>query len=125
MTAFATLEHFDFAMENIYRPLFAGRPSNVELKILVRSKIEAMLSPTLITDRDVMMTFDDAAAGFRWGMRFQSPQYHALFSRWFDDVWASIPDSYLIYSRNGLSPSAIDLIRKELGAVEASAGQTA
>jgi len=110
MTAFTTLEHFDFAMEHVLQPMAAERPSNVEYKVLVRPKTEATLSPTLITDRDVVMTFDDAAAGFHWGIRFQSPQYLALFTRWFDDLWASIPDSYLIYSRSGFDQSAIEVI---------------
>jgi len=75
-----------------------------------------MLSPALMTDRDVVMIFEDASAGYRWGVWFQGPQYLALFERWFDDLWASIPDSYLIYSRNGFNQSAIDRIRKELQA---------
>ena len=79
-----------------------------------------MLSPAVMTDRDALMIFDDATAGLRWGVRFQGPQYLPLFERWFDDLWASIPDSYLIYSRNGFNQSAIDLIRKQLEAQESS-----
>jgi hypothetical protein len=49
-----------------------------------------------------------------------------LFARWFDELWASIPESYAIYSRNGFNQNAIERIRKELGATEASqASQTA
>ena len=33
-------------------------------------------------------------------------------------MWANIPDSYLIYSRNGFNQGAIDRIRKELAAIE-------
>ncbi|MGO9266082.1 MAG: hypothetical protein ACLQBA_14585 [Candidatus Binataceae bacterium] len=79
-----------------------------------------MLSPAVMTDRDVVMVFDDATAGLRWGVRFQGPQYLPLFERWFDDLWASIPDTYLIYSGKGFNQSAIDHIRKELEAVESS-----
>ena len=85
-----------------------------------------MLSPSLITDRDVVMTFDDATASFQWAFWFQGPQYLTPLVRWYDDLWASIPDSYLIYSRNGFNESAIDRIRQELEALEsAQAGQTA
>lgn len=78
-----------------------------------------MSSRALMTDRDALMVFDDADAGLRWGVWFQSPQYLALFARWFDDLWASIPDSYLVYSRSAFNQSAIDRIRRELEAVEA------
>ena len=66
-----------------------------------------MISPGLITDREVVTSFDDNTA-FRWGVHYQGPQYLPLFARWFDELWASIPDSYLIYSRNGFNQSAID-----------------
>jgi hypothetical protein len=118
--AFAALQEFDSTLEQASRPLLAGKPTNVELKILVRPRIEAMLSPAVMTDRDALMIFDDATAGLRWGVWFQGPQYLTLFERWFDDLWATIPDRYLIYSRNGFSQSAVDLIRKELGALESA-----
>ena len=122
----ADIQTFDSWLEQFARPGFAGKPSNVEVKILVRPRIEAMLSPGLMTDCDVVMTFDDAAAAFRWGVWFQGAQFVALLERWVDDLWASIPDSYLIYSRNGFNENAIDRIRKELEALEsAPARQTA
>jgi hypothetical protein len=64
------------------------------------------------------MIFDDATADLRWGLLFQSPQYLALFERWFDDLWAAIPDSYLVYSRNGVDQTAIERISTELEALE-------
>ena len=117
--AFATQQNFDASLER-WRRLFAGKPSNFEIRILVRPRIEALLSPGPMTDRDVVMTFDDAAGSFHWGFLFRGPQYRALLERWFDDLWANIPESYVIYSRNGFNDSAIDRIRKELGALEAS-----
>ena len=57
---------------------------------------------------------------FLWGFWYQGPQYLALLERWFDDLWASIPESYVIYSRNGFNQSAIDRIREELEAVESA-----
>ena len=77
-----------------------------------------MLSPGLITDRDVVMMFDDSTASLRWGIWFQGPEYLAFFERWFDDLWSSIPDSYLLYSGNGINHNAIDRVRKELEAIE-------
>ena len=85
-----------------------------------------MLSPAVMTDRDALMIFDDATAGLRWGVWFQGPQYLALFERWFDDLWASIPENHLIYSGNGFNQSAIDRIRKEFEVIDgAQARQTA
>jgi hypothetical protein len=70
MAAWTTLENFDTAMEQ-FLSAFSVRPSNVELKFLLRPRIEAMLSPGLITDRDVVMTFDDATAAYRWVSGFR------------------------------------------------------
>ena len=64
------------------------------------------------------MSFDDANGFFHWGFWFQGSQYRALLERWFDDMWANIPDSYLIHSRNGFNQGAIDRTRKELAAIE-------
>jgi hypothetical protein len=122
--AFSELANFNMYIERA-TPMVSARPSNGEAKILVRPRIEAMLSP-VITDRDAVVVFDDAVASFQWAFWYQGPQYRALMERWFDDLWASIPDSYLIYSRNGFNQSAIDRIRKELEAIESSqAAQTA
>jgi hypothetical protein len=125
LQAFVTLDNFDRSLDQLIRPILAGKPSNFEYKVLVRARAEAMLSPGLITDHDVVTTFDDNTA-FRWGVWFQGPQYLPLFARWFDELWASIPESYLIYSRNGFNQSAIDRIRKELETMESGqARQTA
>jgi hypothetical protein len=91
--AFVTLDNFDRSLEQHARRNFAGKPSNVEYKVLVRPRAEAMLSPGVITDRDVVMMFDDTIGSHRWGVRFQGAQYRALMERWFDDLWANIPDS--------------------------------
>ncbi|HVN89056.1 MAG TPA: hypothetical protein VMT61_04500 [Candidatus Binataceae bacterium] len=37
-----------------------------------------------------------------------------VFSRWFDELWASIPDSYRFYSRAGINEAVIERTRKEL-----------
>jgi hypothetical protein len=114
------LETFNLNQEKV-RPLFVDpRPLNNETKLVVRSRVEAVLSPSLVTDREVLLTFDDINSPARWGLLLQGPQYVAVFARWFDELWASIPDTYLVYSRSGTNLAALDRIRQELEAVEAS-----
>ncbi len=61
--------------------------------------------------------FDDRSGALCWGLHFQGQQHAILFARWFDDLWASIPDSYLIYSRTGVDEKAIERIRTKLEAI--------
>jgi len=82
LAAFATLDHFDVILDQFMRQLLAGKPSNFEMKIFVRPKVEATLSPSVMTDRDVVMIFDDTTAGLRWGVWFQGLRYLMLFERW-------------------------------------------
>jgi hypothetical protein len=121
---FATTEGLDRTMQN-FAPGIEQNPINVEIKMFTRSKVESGLSPQTITDREVMLAFDDANAALRWGVLFEGRQYAGLFARWFDDLWASIPDAYLVYSRSGLNQKAIDLVRKELEAAESRAHASA
>jgi len=108
-------------------PLFMeeGSPLNTEGKLFVRARAhaEAILTPNLVTDRDVIVTLEDDNANHRWGFRFQGRQYVEIFARWFDELWASIPDSNLFISRNGLNEKALDRIRQELEAAEAARNQ--
>jgi hypothetical protein len=60
------------------------------------------------------LTHDDTNAVWNWGFLFQGISYTALFQRWFDDIWASVPDTNLVYSRNGYNQKTFDQIRKEL-----------
>ena len=96
----------------------------MESKLLIRprARAETFLTPNLVTDREVIVTLDEDGANNRWGFRFQGRQYVAVFARWFDDLWASIPESYLVSWRNGVNQQALDRIRKELEAAE-SAGE--
>jgi len=91
--AFTTIEAFDQALERVNSGIFGQNPVNFEVKNLSRKRVEATLSPRVVTDRDAVLTFDDATAPYRWGLWFHGPQYTALFARWFDDLWASIPDT--------------------------------
>ena len=116
LVAFADLQNFDMNMDRLFRPRLGGKPSNFELKVLVRPSVDAALSPAAITDRDATVVFDDANASFQWGFWYQGAHHLALLERWFDDLW-SRPESYVVYSRNGLNQSAIDRIRKELAAI--------
>jgi hypothetical protein len=43
-----------------------------------------------------------------------------VIARWFDQLWASIPDSHLVQSRNGNNPKALDRVRQELEAAGAA-----
>jgi hypothetical protein len=119
-------ESFEDLIEQFLRRQYVQNISNVEVKILTNLRIEAALSPLFVTDRDVLVTFDDEAEAFRWGIRFQGLHYRALVERWFDDLWASVSDRRLVYSRGRFNEGAITQIRKELTAMQAlRAGQTA
>lgn len=110
----STLDAFDSALEHFRVNYFQLRPLNLELKFAVRPKVEALLSPGLVTDRDVYLSYGNQVGGQSWAVSFHGQQYAAVFARWFDDVWSDIPDTYLVYSRNGLNQKALDLIRSEL-----------
>jgi hypothetical protein len=83
---------------------------------------ERLLSPNMITDRAVFLVYSDEGGPFRWGLALHGQQYVGLFAQWFDDLWFSIPESYLVYSRSGVNEKAIDRLRKELHALEVSGG---
>lgn len=114
------LEQFEFILERLVGPWFEKKPLNLELKFMVQPRIHhSHLSP-LIADRDSILTFDDENAMFRWGILFQGRQYATLFTRWFDEIWTSVSDAYLVYTRNGLNQKALERIRAELGGENAS-----
>jgi hypothetical protein len=117
--AWGTIDAFKSGMEYVRSMFEEVGALNVEVKILVRARFEAMLSPVQITDRDVFLTYDNEMGRYRWGLSLQGRQYVTLCARWFDDRWSSIPDSYLIYSRNGLNQKAVDQIKRELEANDA------
>lgn len=119
---FTNLEGFDQWREQAV-PLFSELGAlNLETKLLIRarSRAEAILTPNLVTDRDAIVTLDDDRTNNRWGFLFRGSQYVAVFARWFDELWASIPDTYLILSRSGFDQKALDRIRSELEAAEAA-----
>jgi hypothetical protein len=101
-------------------PAIALNPLNLEVKIFAKLRVQSLLSPQTITDRDTALVFDDASAAFRWGLMLEGVQYASLFARWFDDLWASVPDTHLVYSRKGLDQQALDLLRSEIAAIEAA-----
>ncbi len=78
----------------------------MELKVLVRSRPETPLSPATITDRDVVLAYDDGLS------------HHTLFALWFDDLWAATPGRHQIFGRGVLNQEAVDEIRQELEAAE-------
>jgi hypothetical protein len=86
----------------------------------VRPRVEPLLMPELVTDRDAILAFNDGTANLRWGVLFRGEQYRAIFGRWLDQLWSSIPDTKLLYSRAGFNQKAMDLVRKELEALESA-----
>lgn len=116
------LEDFDRWREHVLPGYWQRKPLNQELKVRVRirSGAEAVLTPQLVTERDALVILDDDSASYRWGFLFQGRQYVTVFARWFDELWASIPDRYLVGSRSGLNQTALDRIRVELEAAEAT-----
>ena len=114
------LQTFNLNYEKV-RPSFVDpKPLNNETKLVVRTRPEAVLTPILITDRDVILTLDDVIGPVRWGLLLQGRQYVGVFARWFDDLWASIPEACLVYSRSGANENALARIRKELETAETS-----
>jgi hypothetical protein len=65
-----------------------------------------------------VLVFDDAKAAFRWGFVLDGAHYATLFARWFDDLWANLPNTHLVCSRNGINQNALDLVRREVEAAE-------
>jgi hypothetical protein len=118
------VENFDYWHEHIMPFYLEPKPLNLELKVRIRlgSNTEGHLTPNIVTDHDVFVSLDDDKASHRCGFLFQGRQYVAVFARWFDDMWANIPDARLVYSRSGLNQKALDRIRKELEALGDGAG---
>jgi hypothetical protein len=120
------LEDFDRWREQVLPAYWEQNPLNQELKVRVRvrSNAEAVLTPQMVTDRDTLVILDDDNVSYRWGILFQGRQYVTVFARWFDELWASISDRYLVGSRSGLNQKALDLIRVELEAAEAACNRS-
>jgi hypothetical protein len=118
--ASVTNEMFNRFLQYIHASVVEASALNVEMKIIVRPRPEPLLSPIQITDRDVVLSYDDELSSNRWGLVLQGRQYATLFARWFDDRWAATPDRYQIYGRGVLNQKALELVRKELEAVEAA-----
>jgi hypothetical protein len=64
---------------------------NCEIQVLLRSYPEGLLSPALITDHDVVLSYDDDSATYRWGIVLHGRENVTLFAHWFDARWAAIP----------------------------------
>jgi hypothetical protein len=114
------MEAFESGLEWVRSTIVELAVLNAEIKILVRQRPEATLSPIQITDRDVFLAYDNDMGRFRWGLALRGRRYVTLFAQWFDDRWSSIPHSYLIYSLSGLNQKAVELVRREIEANEAA-----
>lgn len=107
-------------MREMVTTMYTLEPLNLEIKLFAKSRAESLLSPQSITDQDVVLVFDDTSAAFRWGLVLEGGRYAAPFARWFDDLWANLPNTHLVCSRNGINQNALDHIRTELEAIESS-----
>jgi hypothetical protein len=112
----ASKETFQVVLE-LFAPVF-DRALNLEVKFFPCPKIEAILSPGTVTDREAILVYADQSAALRWGIVLEDQYSAALLARWFDDRWAAIPESHVIYSRNGLNQKAVERISRELQSVD-------
>jgi hypothetical protein len=90
---------------------------NYEAKYFCKANAEPTLRRSSLTMKRLLV-FDDQSANFRWGIQVQGRKTSTFFVQWFDDLWASMPDTHLVYWRKGLNQQALDLIHKELEALE-------
>lgn len=111
-------EIFDAGLQ-AFAPIFEQTILNFDLKMFACPKVSPVLSPGVVTEREAVLVFDDQTASLRWAIMFDDRPGAALLARWFDDLWSAVPDTNLIYSRNGLNQKAIDRIREQLDAGDA------
>lgn len=123
--AITSADTFDLWLKGPGGKILKLNPVNWEVKILARSRAEAMLSPSFISDREVLLTHDDTNEVWNWGVLFQGQRYVSSFARWFDDMWGSIADTQMIYSRGRLIQAGVDAVRKALEAMESASNKDA
>jgi len=121
--AVAGEETFEAALK-LFAPIIDQSVLNLELKLFTQAKIVSMLSPGTITDREAVLVFDDSVAALRWGLLVEDRESVALLARWFDEAWRAVPDSYLVYSRTGFHPEAVDRIRQDPGFASTASKET-
>jgi len=90
------------------------------MKYFMRPVVEGMLSPLIITDRDVVLYYDDDTAAYLWGIVIHGSQYAALFANWFDNRWNALSDANLAVSRRGYHEDNIRRMRAELEVLNSS-----
>ncbi|MGH7865063.1 MAG: hypothetical protein ACREQB_08740 [Candidatus Binataceae bacterium] len=100
--------------------MFARRAlHNGVIKLMVTNS-SAALSPLIIGERDVFLKFEDPSSPLvHWSIRFRGPQYAALFSRWFDELW-QLPEAYTVYARDGINQQGLEQVRQKLAALRKS-----
>jgi hypothetical protein len=110
------VENFEYWRDHIMPYYLKQKPLNLELKVRIRvgGSSEGQLTPNIVTDRDVVVSLDDDKASHRCGFLFHGSQFVAVFARWFDELWMSIPNEYLVYTRAGLNEAALNRIRQQL-----------
>jgi hypothetical protein len=112
--AFADLDTFERYRNDMLQPVSEQKPLNFELKFIVRPELVTLFYPLVISDREVLFTCHDFRRVLPLALVLRGEQYAQVFAHWLDELWASIPNTQLVYSRNGLDEKALERIRAEL-----------
>jgi hypothetical protein len=65
LAVFSDKENFDRWWERVFL-MTAGGPLNLEVKFVAGAAVQAVLSPQIITDSDVLLGLDDQVSVFHW-----------------------------------------------------------
>ncbi len=107
------------AIRGVVSLMAGGQPSNVVVKLLLRSAPEPALSPTIVGDQAALVGFVDyLSPAPHWQILFRGNQYVPLFARWFDEFWHRA-DAYTIFSRGEIDEREFDRARRKLEALNA------
>ncbi len=115
LVAFADLGAFEAYRNDLLQPIVEQKPLNLDVKFIVWPELVTLLYPIIITDKDTLLTCHDLRSVTPFALLLRGEQYVSVFSHWYDELWASIPNTQLVYSRSGLDEKAIDRIRAQLG----------
>ncbi|MGH7865064.1 MAG: hypothetical protein ACREQB_08745 [Candidatus Binataceae bacterium] len=103
------------AISGAIRELTSERPSNLTVKLLLRSVPEPALSPTIVGEQTALVAFEDYSTPMpHWQIFFRGKNYVPLFARWFDEFWHR-NDAYTIYSHGEIDEREFERARTKLG----------
>src|SRR5208282_3624125 len=93
VVAFADLSTFEAYADQVLRPFVEQKPLNVDMKFIVRPEPITLLYPLVISDREVLLSCHDPRGVSPFALLLRGEQYQSLFARWYDELWASIPNT--------------------------------